>query len=496
LYRSKLAGISGSLAIIYAVCQQHAIQEGLVTLILDGIETTRRASNTYQPLSPQETDFDLLLDIRAKVTKLPITINWKWIEGHQDNYVSFSKLSPLSQDNVWVDRLAKACMKKCLSIDYECPPQRFGNEGWSLSFQGYKLSKVDFNRLYAKMWSEKGITYWSRKHKISEQQARTIDWDMCGRAINSLNSQERRRIVKHATGHFGNHKKLHQWKLQDHAECPLCGAEESAEHIIKCSDPQAHTVWDTSILKLSAWLTKKRTQPQLQQAILSRLVRSWHNSTPTKPFQFDNDDITSAALNQEGIGWYPFLLGHLSHYWQAIQHNYFVSLGLRNTGAKWTAQLIIKLFNTSWGMWEHRNCIKHKTLTAAKLRVIRDLDSSISTEYSQGRSCLLPKDKQWLKKPLQTILDTYSVVKKKQWLASIAVARLKWTNRCKTARASQDASRRLLSRWLRSSNPTTTPSVNPNILTTNYPSPPCSTAHTSQNTSVRPAPWRRHSTSH
>jgi hypothetical protein len=277
--------------------------------------------------------------------------------------------------------------------------------------------------------------------------------------------------VKHATGHFGNHKKLHQWKQQDHAECPLCGADESAEHIIKCSDPRAHTTWDASILKLSAWLTKKRTQPQLQQAILSRL-RSWHNSNHTTPFQCDNDDVNSATLNQDDIGWYPFLLGHLSHYWQAIQHDYFVSLGLRNTGAKWAAQLIIKLFNTSWDMWEHRNGIKHKTLTPAKLRVIRDLDSSISTEYSQGPSSLLPKDRQWLKKPLQTILDSYSVVEKKQWLASIAVARLKWTYRRETARASQDASRRLLSRWLRSGNSSTTLSVNSNTLTTTDPPPP------------------------
>jgi hypothetical protein len=62
------------------------------------------------------------------------------------------------------------------------------------------------------------------------------------------------------------------------------------------------------------------------------------------PFKCDNDDIISATLNQDNIGWYPFLLGDLSHYWQAIQHDYFVSLSLRNTGAKWTAQLIIKLF--------------------------------------------------------------------------------------------------------------------------------------------------------
>jgi hypothetical protein len=149
---------------------------------------------------------------------------------------------------------------------------------------------------------------------------------------------------------------------------------------------------------------------------------------PSLLFHFDDDNITSATLNQDDIGWYPFLLGHLSHYWQAIQHDYYVSLGLRNTGAKWTAQSIIKLFNISWDMWEHRNGIKHKTLTLAKLQAIRDLDFSISNEYSQGPSHLLPKDGQWLQKALQTILDTYSVIEKEQWLASIAVARLKWTH--------------------------------------------------------------------
>jgi hypothetical protein len=147
-------------------------------------------------------------------------------------------------------------------------------------------------------------------------------------------------------------------------------------------------------------------------------------------------------------------------------------------------------------MWEHRNGIKHKTLTPAKLRAIRDLDFSISNEYSLGPSQLLPKDRQWLQKPLQTILDTYSVIEKEQWLASIAVARLKWTHRRETARASQDASRRLLSCWLRSSNPVTTQSVNANTLTPNDPPSIRSTAHTTHNTSVRPAPWRRHSISH
>jgi hypothetical protein len=60
------------------------------------------------------------------------------------------------------------------------------------------------------------------------------------------------------------------------------------------------------------------------------------------------------------------------------------------------------------------------------------VDQGFGLFYQQrifpGPKPLLPKDRQWLQKPLQTILDTYSVIKKEQWLPSIAVARLKWTH--------------------------------------------------------------------
>jgi surfactin synthase thioesterase subunit len=60
------------------------------------------------PLSPSRADFDMLTDIRAKIKRLPITVRWRWIKGHQDDAVSYDDLDDWAKANVLVDNVAKA----------------------------------------------------------------------------------------------------------------------------------------------------------------------------------------------------------------------------------------------------------------------------------------------------------------------------------------------------------------------------------------------------
>jgi hypothetical protein len=87
------------------------------------------------------------------------------------------------------------------------------------------------------------------------------------------------------------------------------------------------------LTKLDSWMLKKKTDPELRCAILSRL-REWHRGTAiSKP---DWDSSFKAALRaQNSIGWYPFLLGHVANQWHAVQQAYYTSLGLDNTGRQW-----------------------------------------------------------------------------------------------------------------------------------------------------------------
>jgi hypothetical protein len=75
-YRSELAGVSGSLSLIAAVCMVHDIHTGSITIGLDGEQAMIAASEDW-PLSPARPDYNLLTYIQAKVRGLPIKINWK-----------------------------------------------------------------------------------------------------------------------------------------------------------------------------------------------------------------------------------------------------------------------------------------------------------------------------------------------------------------------------------------------------------------------------------
>ena len=308
------------------------------------------------------------------------------------------------------------------------------------------------------MWFPTATKYWSKKHRLSEDIIRTIDWDICRDAVSSLPFNERRRLVKHATGHFGVGTKMLLWKFEDHDNCPLCGHQETAEHVILCPDPRASSKWASSLLKLEEWMTLKHTDPELQAAILSRL-RSWHDNKPLPSLDVSSP-VLRALSNQDDIGWYPFIHGHISYYWMGIQQAYYTSLALDNTGKQWTKQLLQKLFNVSWDMWEHRNGIKHNTLTPSRIRALKALETSIRAEYHKGNTALLIRDKQLLSKPLQTVLD-YPSIEQEQWLASISLARIRWARRRETARASQNASRQVMRAWLRTPSTSSSTSIPP-----------------------------------
>jgi hypothetical protein len=311
-------------------------------------------------------------------TELPVTITWQWIEGHQDNHRPYHTLSSLAQDNVQADQIAEFKLNRCGRQGFAPSSQRFADEGWSISLRGRKLSKLDFHQLYASMWAGTALDYWATKHDLPFTTVLSIDWDTHGEALQSLSFGPRRRVVKHASGHFGVGSVLKKWGAQDHSECPRCQQHETPSHVLSCKAPSAVNVWETSLTKLDTWMEKKHTNPDLRSAILQRL-REWQLGRPISPPSW-NCSFKKALKAQNSIGWYPLLLGHVSNSWRDVQQAYYTSLGLDNTGKQWVKQLILQLFNISWDMWEHRNGIKHNTIHPAKAREIQQLDLRIHDE--------------------------------------------------------------------------------------------------------------------
>jgi hypothetical protein len=109
---------------------------------------------------------------------------------------------------------------------------------------------------------------------------------------------------------------------------------------------------------------------------------------------------------------------------------YYTSLSLDNTGIQWVRQFILQMFNVSWDMWEHRNGIKHNTVTPAKPHKLDAVDAWIQDEFVTGSTQFLPQDKRWLAESPDALINKYSLVEKNQWLASVACAQWRWT-RCR-----------------------------------------------------------------
>jgi hypothetical protein len=188
---------------------------------------------------------------------------------------------------------------------------------------------------------------------------------------------------------------------------------EDAAHVWQCQGEGVSDVWDKSLVDLETWFAKMNTDPDIKYALLSHL-KSWRDAQPqsaSNPFLLE--DILTC---QSRIGWRRFFEGWIVKDWTDAQQAYYkISKSLRS-GRRWTIELIKKLWDVAWDLWEHRNSILHKEQNVVTTQVSRSLNRQVSSAYTDLHSLLLKfHDKHLLALKLSHLLkkdDGY----KKVWL--------------------------------------------------------------------------------
>jgi hypothetical protein len=265
----------------------------------------------------------------------------------------------------------------------------------------------------------------------------SIDWEAGQQAIKQLGLHRSLWIPKWLAGFAPVGKVLQRNNQQDHAECPRCSAYETTAHILLCPAPNAQRQWDASLDLLDLWLTKVNTLPDLQKAILSRL-RSWQHQDDSPPAPSYNwPRVNDLIFTQDAVGWRAFLEGGVLKAWAAKQQEYLDWLKRRNTGKRWVATLIKKLWEISWNMWEQRNGELKNPESPASLREHARLDAQINHEY-RDLSTLAKRDRRWFYRP-KTVLHTEPIEYKQQWLISVRLARARFARRHNTSTQAQRA---------------------------------------------------------
>jgi hypothetical protein len=140
---------------------------------------------------------------------------------------------------------------------------------------------------------------------------------------------------------------------------------------------------------------------------------------------------------QDSVGWQAFLEGGVLLSWAAKQQDYYDWLKKKNTGKRWVTTLIKKLWEISWGLWEHRNGELKNPSSPASLRDHARLDALIAADYAD-QTQLFRKDCRWFRRP-HAIIFLESLDYKTQWLESVFLARARYARQQRTSTRVQRA---------------------------------------------------------
>jgi len=189
------------------------------------------------------------------------------------------------------------------------------------------------------------------------------------------------------------------------------------------------------------WLKAEQMDPHLVQALVAGL-QAWRHNTHKS-----NKD--AASKKQARIGWNGLLDSWLSLEWRYQQEAYWAQWRRWKSSKCWTTELIKKLWNILWDLWDHRNEALHHSKNARDDILDSRVNDQITVLYQQGLQAI-PRDSfTFFKTPLKTLL-TKTKQYKTRWVASVEAAIRRKKHHDHGAYLSEQ---RLMRRWLGLDNP-------------------------------------------
>jgi hypothetical protein len=184
---------------------------------------------------------------------------------------------------------------------------------------------------------------------------------------------------------------------------------------------------------LSTWLDEQQTFPSITQLFIDRLT-AWRNHQEVAFPAPDVDFLATAYQEQTDIGWYNFLQGRISNHWVTIQSAYYERLESRRTGHTWARNLIQRLWDISWSMWNNRNHILYNVHTDSDTRLSHKLDKRVRQEFSIDIDGLAPIHHYMVRRTRLARLLLWDNPEKAAWLATIKIARIAWKRKIRQSR--------------------------------------------------------------
>ena len=367
-YRAELAGLYAIVCVLEILCRTYGIKKGSIKIGCDGLSAIRKALDEESSFSCQSAQFDLLSAVEAKLRALPITVEWRHIDGHQDEGKFIGPLDRWAQLNVEMDALAK--FRWATSASIHSPFHGVEGELWRLSLdtgratrqgvtlqtRGTPVVNALSERLVDFTTGSRLVSYWSKKGIIPAGEGARVDWRAVGQGRDAIQSRKKIWLSKLASDHCAVNARMHERRLRDSPTCPRgCDSIETSLHVLSC--PAGDECWDRVSSILEEWGRMSGGDPAVMPAIV-RGLGAWRRGFSLTGHEREFGPMAMplrlALEAQSRLGWGSLLLGLPSTEWAHVQDVYFKSIHSRRSGRRWVTELIQKLWDVAWDLWAYR----------------------------------------------------------------------------------------------------------------------------------------------
>ena len=148
--------------------------------------------------------------------------------------------------------------------------------------------------------------------------------------------------------------------------------------------------------------------------------------------------------------------------WEDAQEKWIVACSTRwkRSSARWMTKFLRAIWEVSWEIWQHRNKVLHHPSHPWRPQHTRDLDCRIEDDFSSFcEANYLPNDRRLFLSTAVHIQRNYSDAQEEQWLASVAMVKMRSSQ---THDTSLTSSRLFMKNWLMQGIPTGAPTLRRN----------------------------------
>ena len=423
-YRAEIYGIYGILVCLQHLSQKHQIKDGEILIACDNKAGLFNSLAYKDKASISQGSFDILWAIYNLRQMLPIKIRFQHVRGHQD--ATGKTLTILEKLNCIMDKRAGQYREYVeSSTTYQYSNLHFYSN-WRCELNKTVITENIENHIKDHIYKSSMKTYLINNKKYTEEAFNYIDWIAIDKAANTLSTKKQIWLAKFVSGFCATGSVMKKRKLWNNNLCPLCQEhKETTDHIIQCLDERSRLQYHKSTKKFLTHLKRVHTDP----TIISIFTSVLQNPLPTfftthVPTYETDQDYMKAANEQDKIGWKNIFKGHISKTWAELQMKHFCRMYTNPPSLHhWSKTIILRLYDISYEMWDHRNKIVHEKFEdSLNKKESEKLKKEIVEEYNKGSRRIMFAQRHLYEVQLETLLDR-TVLEKKYWLMTVKASR-------------------------------------------------------------------------